>query len=256
MTTTDPDQMSKRERSKTRRAEKKEAERKAAARQAWVTRGIVALVGIVLIGVIVVLANVLTSDGSALDVGNVEATASVVEGAPLPPFGGESDPAVGQPAPTMEGVSFEDGAEPVQFGGTGQPQLVSFMAHWCPHCQNDLPLLVDAKETGQIPDGVEVVAVSTLQDPAKPNWGPKAWLSREGFDGTVVVDNDQTAIQTFGISGTPGWVAIDAQGNVVGRASGEIGEDRMVELAQLAAGEAAPGSGPAGAEQPADTPAG
>lgn len=164
--------------------------------------------------------------------------------------------AVGSPAPTLEGVSFDDGAEPVQFGGTGEPQLIAFMAHWCPHCQADLPKLVDVMDAGRIPEEVEVVGVSTLQDPSRPNWPPKAWMTTVGFDGTIVVDNDQTAFDTFGAAGTPFWVAVDASGNVVGRASGEIGEDRMVELAELAAGEAPAGSGPAGAEQPADTPDG
>ncbi len=152
-----------------------------------------------------------------------------IEGAGLPALPqGDADPAVGMPAPVVDGADF-DGA-PVALGAAGRPQLIMFLASWCPACQQELPAVVAWQEAGGVPDGVDLVAVSTGLDPARPEWPPTDWFEREGYGGPILVDDaDGSVAGAYGLTGTPFWVALDADGRVAARASG------MVEIAQLEA---------------------
>ena len=42
----------------------------------------------------------------------------------------------------------------------GQPTLVVFLAHWCPHCQAEVPVIVKAIADWTIPE-IRAVAVAT-----------------------------------------------------------------------------------------------
>ena len=225
---------SKRERQKARRAERL-AEEQAAERRAGMRSRLVTIIGAVVALAVVVGVGVLLVQGSDSSLGVDAATA---EGAALPtiPQTGE-DPAVGSQAPVVQGQD-PDGAA-VSIGGEGQAQAVSFVAHWCPHCQEEVPLISDWVADGQLADGVQLVAVSTLHDPARPNWPPDEWLASEGFPGEVLVDSDGAAAEAWGLSGTPMWVFTDAEGTVVARYSGQIDAERFAEATALAAGPAA-----------------
>ena len=158
----------------------------------------------------------------------------VVEGTPLPELGDGPDPAVGQPAPTAEGLDPDD--EPVTLGRPGQPTLVAFLAHWCPHCQAELPRLVSLMEAGDL-EGVRMVAVLTGTDANAPNYPPVAWLEREGWSGEVLLDDDQgSAATAYGRSGYPFIVALDADGTVVDRRSGERTREEVLAMAAAAQG--------------------
>ena len=56
-----------------------------------------------------------------------------------------------------------------------------FVAHWCPHCQAEVPRIVALAEQGRLPEGVDVAAVSTAVDATAPNYPPSAWLDRVGW---------------------------------------------------------------------------
>lgn len=149
---------------------------------------------------------------------------------PLPEAGG-SDPAAGQPAPTLEGSAPDGTPVNVDFE---EPTLVAFLAHWCPHCQAELPHLVDLAEDGTF-DGMEAVVVLTGTDPAAPNFPPTDWLRREGWDGTVLVDEeDQAAGAAYGLSSYPYLVLVDEGGEVIGRVAGEQGIERLRAFVQRA----------------------
>jgi len=80
-----------------------------------------------LIAALVVLAAACGDDGGA----DVRQSAPVtITGEALPAYeqGGESDPAVGLPAPEVAGVSF-DGTE-VSIADDGRPKVLFFLAHW------------------------------------------------------------------------------------------------------------------------------
>ena len=146
------------------------------------------------------------------------------------------DPAVGQPAPELDGLTFS--GEDITVGGAAdEPSIVVFLAHWCPHCQREVPVLVDHFEEAGVPEDVDVFAITTSVDPSAPNYPPSAWLEREGWDIPTLYDDEAgSAARAFGLSGFPYFVAIDADGNVVARASGELEPPQFEALLDAARG--------------------
>jgi thiol-disulfide isomerase/thioredoxin len=178
--------------------------------------------GIVLVAAVVA---VVASGGSRDDAdtaSGVEQTRAVqVTGAALPPMSGGTDGAVGTTVPELRGASF-DGA-PVSITHDGRAKLIVFVAHWCPHCQAEIPLLVDHLRSHPMPLNVDLVTVATSTTPDRPNYPPSAWLSRENWTGPTLADSaDGTAAQAFGLASFPYFVAIDGTGKLVTRTSGEI----------------------------------
>jgi thiol-disulfide isomerase/thioredoxin len=161
------------------------------------------------------------TDGTELEV-IAENQAVDVIGTPLPPLAqGVPDAAVGTAAPGLVGQSFYD--TPVEVTpGNGSPYLLVFLAHWCPHCQAEVPVLVRWNEEGGVPDGLQVVAVSTAVSEERPNYPPSEWLDEEGWPWPALADDElATAAGAYGVSGFPFLVVVDAEGNVAGRTSGE-----------------------------------
>jgi thiol-disulfide isomerase/thioredoxin len=110
------------------------------------------------------------------------------------------------------------------------------LAHWCPHCQAELPGLVELIAQGRVPEGVSVVGLSTAIDAVRPNYPPSAWFEREGWtQPTLTDDASSRALDALGLSTFPGFVFVDGQGAVALRLTGEIGAERFGEiLASLA----------------------
>ena len=160
--------------------------------------------------------------GGATASGELLATAEVeVGGQTLPPLpDGGDDPALGMPAPTLQGVDPSGDPAAVEYE---QPTLIAFLAHWCPHCQAELPELVALAEEGTL-DGIDAVVVLTGTDEARPNHPPGPWLDREGWTGRVVLDDEGgPAASAFGLTSYPYLVLVDADGQVVDRNAGELG---------------------------------
>jgi cytochrome c biogenesis protein CcmG, thiol:disulfide interchange protein DsbE len=158
-----------------------------------------------------------------------------IEGEALTPVTDDpaTDPALGSAAPVVRGADFD--GEPVVIGEPGTPQLITFMASWCPVCERELPEVVEWLDAGGLPDGVAFVAVSTFPDPARPNWPPTDWFEREGFSGQVLADDAEASVMgAYGLSATPSWVVVDADGEVVLRLSGMVGAEQFDALAELA----------------------
>jgi cytochrome c biogenesis protein CcmG/thiol:disulfide interchange protein DsbE len=145
--------------------------------------------------------------------------AVVVSGDPLPPLpDGEDDPAIGTRAPAI--TSEQPGSTVEVVPGDGEPMLILFLAHWCPHCQAELPKYVELAEQGAL-DGLRTVAVATSTTPERPNYPPSAWLDEEGWAGDRFYDDrESTAAAAYGLTSFPFAVFVDADGNVVDRFSG------------------------------------
>ncbi|NND02580.1 MAG: TlpA family protein disulfide reductase, partial [Acidimicrobiia bacterium] len=146
--------------------------------------------------------------------------APAVAGSPLPAFSRDgADNAIGVVAPTVTGVDL-NGAT-IQIGGTGRPTAVVFLAHWCPHCQREVPQVqgwIDA--TGGV-SGVDIVSVASSTDSTRDNYPPSDWLQREGWTQPVLADDPRnTAMAAFGGTAFPFWVFLNADGTVEARVAG------------------------------------
>ena len=51
-----------------------------------------------------------------------------------------ADPALGARLPTLTGTGLD--GKPLTIGPSGKPQVILIVAHWCPHCQAEVPRLV------------------------------------------------------------------------------------------------------------------
>jgi len=154
----------------------------------------------------------------------------VASGAPLPRLTDSADdPAVGKAFPTLTGV--DQAGNPMTITADGRPKMIMFVAHWCPHCQREVPVVQDWVNGGGLPEGVDLVTVSTAIDSRRPNYPPDVWLAREGWTAPVLVDADNTAATAAGLSAYPYFVALDADGRVALRTTGELTTDQLEAVA-------------------------
>ena len=156
------------------------------------------------------------------DVVAIETADSVaLDGSPLPRFGENPDPAVGQTAPTASGTDFW--GDPVEIAPTGRYQVLMFLAHWCGHCQNEVAELGPYLETTPLPPNVDVMSISTGVSPDRPNYPPSEWLTPDGWSPAVLVDTADGAVgAAFGLNAFPFWVVLDPEGVVLARTAGSL----------------------------------
>ncbi len=144
------------------------------------------------------------------------------------------DPAVGQPMPP---IRLTDGAALT----VETPTLFVFVAHWCPHCSAEIPVLQQAIDAGTLA-GVHVVLVSTAADIDQAQQA--AWLAEHGWTGDVLYDTSSgdrapgLMASYFGATGFPYLVMVD--GNVAGRAVGEQPVADLVTLTDIGGPSEAP----------------
>jgi thiol-disulfide isomerase/thioredoxin len=163
------------------------------------------------------------SSGTTLPIAQNRAV--TVQGTALAPYPQDStanDPGIGQLAPTLVGQSFD--GSPVTIGGPSpQPTLVAFVAHWCPHCNVEVPRLVQWIGAGGPPKDLRIVAVSTGVDKSAPNYPPSSWLAKLKWPEPVMADStDATAAQAYGLAFYPYLVVLGPDGKVLGRTTGEL----------------------------------
>jgi len=194
----------------------------------WIIGGVVGL------GLIVLLAASIAGE-EAVDE-SIAFGEVTVEGAPLPFFAdpNTADPALGLTAPTVSGFDWND--LPSTVGPDGRPKIVMFLAHWCPHCQAEVPVVQSWLDGGGLPDDVDMYSFTVLSDRLRPNWPSETWLEGEGWTVPVMMDDEQqSAVFAYGMRGTPFYVVLDGDNNNLGRISGEVGVgglEQMVRVAQ------------------------
>ena len=197
----------------------------------WIIGGVLGL------GLVILLALSIVSEESVdASIGYGEVT---VEGTPLPIFAGDvtQDIAVGFTAPSVSGADWE--GNPVAITADGRPKIIIFLAHWCPHCQAEVPEVQDWLDAGNLPDEIDMYSITVATDRLRPNWPPQDWLEDEGWTVPVIMDDEIGSAQTaYGMSGTPFYVVLDGDNTTMGRLSGQIGTaglDTLVALALEAA---------------------
>ena len=193
---------------------------------------ILAVVGVVVVvGVIAALAASEDDGSDVADFGPVGVQGTILTRLP----DGGDDPVVGDAAPRVEGVDPAGGV--VVIGEPGEPTIAFFLAHWCPHCQREVPEIVELMKDGEL-DGVRVVGVLTGTDRTAPNHPPVRWLEREDWQGEIMLDDEhQSAAEAFGLTSYPFAVYLDADGQVVARTAGSQGRSTILQLATLIQGE-------------------
>lgn len=192
-----------------------------------------ALLGVVIVAGIaaIVFTRPSTNTGSGLPT-----TAPVdVKGAALPGYQGSgNDSGVGMPAPQVTGTDFS--RNPVSITNDGKPKAIVFLAHWCPHCRNEVPRVQSWIDSKGMPKDVNLFTVSTWADATKPNWPPGDWLRDEGWTMPTLVDDGSSSVgNAYGLKETPMWVFVGKEGKVLLRVTGEIETSELEKiLAQTA----------------------
>jgi thiol-disulfide isomerase/thioredoxin len=167
------------------------------------------------------------------EVGPVE-----VDGSPLPPLGEAEvadDPALGTTAPVLVGQDFAGQTVRVDAAANG-PTMVVFLAHWCPHCNAEVPRINELRDAGRFPEGLDIIAVSTALNPGRPNFPPSQWFEDMDWtypvlvDGVDMVQQNFIAATAYGIDGFPFVALLDAEGKVAARWSGEHEPDEIIQL--------------------------
>ena len=156
-----------------------------------------------------------------------------LEGEPLPAMsanGPNADPttddAYGLVAPTVTGTDFE--GNEITIEPDGRAKVIYFVAHWCPHCQNEVPLIQSLIDEGLQPNEIDIYAVSTAYRPeAAPD--PRQWLLDEGFQPPTIRDSDSNeAFTAFAGNGFPYAVYLDSEHQVIGRTVGSVDRQAML----------------------------
>jgi len=160
--------------------------------------------------------------------------AVVVTGNAIPVFNSEAaDTAVGLPMPLIAGTDFA--GNPLAINADGRAKLIVGLAHWCPFCNNEVPILNDWYAAG-LPDGVDVIALHVYADPSKPHFPPAAWVEEVAFTLPLIADDEsRTLVRTLGIPAVPFWLLVSADGTVMERGTGQVEVDVLDGIAEALA---------------------
>jgi thiol-disulfide isomerase/thioredoxin len=192
---------------------------------------VIALI-LILAGIAVVATGSDDSDSSNDDTTDVAQTRPVeMVGEALPTYDGAAavDAAVGLATPVVTGEQF-DGSEITIGGSADTASMLVFLAHWCPHCNAEIPELLELEEAGGIPADLAVVGISTAVASDRPNYPPSEWLVEKGWPWPTLADDEQaSAFVDFGGATFPFLVIVDADGTVLARQSGESSSEQIEE---------------------------
>lgn len=169
------------------------------------------------------------SETDAVTVLETSPSVDVVGDVLIPFADPDDDPAVGVAAPVITGQSF-DGTDITIGGETDGPTMLVFLAHWCPHCNDEIPELVKLREAGTLPDDLNIIGISTAVVDDRDNFPPSEWMVDKDWTWPVLADTDAAdAFQAYGGTGFPYTVMLDSDGTVNARKSGNESADRILD---------------------------
>lgn len=201
------------------------------------------LAGVIVIALVIAIVSTLGSD-EKVSQGTVgtDNSSSVAETQPVSVVGdalprqlqpGVDETPLGLAAPTLKGFHFDGSSADITPGG--KAKMVVFLAHWCPHCNNEIPVLLSWRDAGQIPADLDIVGISTAANAQRDNYPPSDWLVRKGWTWPVLVDSaDQEAAAAYGLGFYPTFVIVGADGNVKLRVSGEVPQGDLTSMVNQA----------------------
>lgn len=129
--------------------------------------------------------------------------------------------------PDVTGEDF-DGTTVTIDHTDGRAKGIVFLAHWCTHCQAEVPRVQAwLDSTGGNAD-VDLYSVATSMNSGQPNYPPSEWLDREDWTVPVIRDDqDNSALLAYGAGGFPYWVFTNADGTVAVRTAGELSIEQL-----------------------------
>ncbi len=147
-----------------------------------------------------------------------------------PPTPVPNPPAIGTAAPDFK-LTAKDGSTLTKADLAGKPTLLLFFASWCPHCQAEAPKMAALAEAN--PD-LKIVAIGVGYNDTKQNiydFQSKFSLPFPTYD------DGGKAASVYGVSSYPTLVAVDGNGIIRDRDTGEVSQDRLNALVAKARGQ-------------------
>jgi len=142
---------------------------------------------------------------------------------------GYQDTSLGLQAPEIKGTGL-DGGE-IYIGGEGPTTLVMVLAHWCPHCRNEVRELSPFLNETDSLDRVRIVTLLTSINEERANFPPHIWLDLEKWPVPSIVDTPSSQIaNAYGVNSFPFFIVINDKGEVTLRLPGRLGVDTLVKL--------------------------
>ena len=142
---------------------------------------------------------------------------------------GYEDSALGWAAPEVKAVGLD--GEEIYIGGEGPTTLIMVLAHWCPHCRNEVRELAPFLNETDSLDRVRMVTLLTSINDERANFPPHTWLDLEKWPVPSIVDNPSSQIATaYGISSFPFFIVINDKGEIALRIPGRLGVETLSRL--------------------------
>jgi cytochrome c biogenesis protein CcmG, thiol:disulfide interchange protein DsbE len=125
----------------------------------------------------------------------------------------------GKKAPGFAGVNYEN--EPVSFTpGADGPAILVFGAHWCPHCNTEIPKIASWARGNDL-GKVRLILVSTAEQQMRENFPASGWVKGLEWPGEVLADDAESSLlRAYGLQGFPGIAVVQSDGTMVLRGTG------------------------------------
>lgn len=179
--------------------------------------------------------DVVDVEASLAVVGSTASPAPAVESIPpgaLPPYDPNqpNDAALGMQLGTVTGTEYYTATAATIDPGDDTHRVWLVWAHWCPHCQDELPeVSAWYEENAASYPGVELVTVTTAIDPSRGN-PLEPYLDESQFPFPVIVDEELAIASQLGSSAFPFWMVTDGSGTVLVRIPGAIGTEAIEQI--------------------------
>jgi thiol-disulfide isomerase/thioredoxin len=170
----------------------------------------------------------LESSGSSQIVGDAPASV-VATDLPRYPQSGQ-DTALGLKLSSLTGVHYYDGQTKTFDPADGTARAWLVWAHWCPYCQEELPVIADwHSNRGDEYPNLELVSITTSMDDTANN--PLVpYLEASQFTFPVLMDESGALTRQLGVNAFPFWVFTGPDGTVLGRTAGLLPEEQLLSI--------------------------
>jgi thiol-disulfide isomerase/thioredoxin len=153
--------------------------------------------------------------------------------APLPESGADTE--TGKSVAVLKGYDLQGRPVTIDPAGEGKATMVVFLAHWCPHCNREIPVLNKWRESGEVPTGLRVIGITTGSKADQANWPPSKWMTAMKWPFEVMADSEaQEAARAYGVGGYPFMAFVGANGKITARTSGEVPVEQLQIYANAA----------------------